>query len=125
VRPIEEKNSGTFDQDVALSKSLSLHKMEMEKFQYVVSFKPEYLELVRSSAGDIAVEDLSLNPIVVSIAQGGFGQDVIDDQRQVKERFLEYLFSFNGIDLDRSPETFDSYFDLHPVEEFVDLDEEG
>ena len=98
--------------------------MEMEKSHYVVSFKPEYLKLVRSSSGDIPPDGISLNPLVVTITQGGFGQDVIDDERQVKERFLEYLFSFNGIDLDRSAETFDSYFELQPVEEIVDLDEE-
>ncbi|HYL97614.1 MAG TPA: hypothetical protein VEZ90_01575 [Blastocatellia bacterium] len=99
--------------------------MEMEKTHYVVSFRPEYLELVRSSSNEPSVvDDVSLNPVVVAITQGGFGQDIIDDERQVKERFLEYVFSFHAIDLGRSVETFDAYFDLKPVEEFVDLDEE-
>lgn len=101
--------------------------MEMEKSYYVVTCKPAYLEMLRAQPrggepfeGDDPVSHIS----VVAITQGGFGQDVIDDERQVKERFLEYLFYSSGIDLPRSEEAFDLYFALEEVGEFIDLDEE-
>ena len=105
--------------------------MEMEKSYYVVSCKPSYLELVRtqfsrtlSGVASVEPEDLLPERLVVAITQGGFGQDIIDDERQAKERFLEYLFGANGIDLPRSEEAFDEYFQLEPADEFIDLDEE-
>jgi hypothetical protein len=104
--------------------------MEMEKSYYVVSYKPEYLEMIRAAqpAGGVSFDDLSpedpqRDVIVVAITQGGFGQDVVDDERQVKERFLEQMFTTSGIDLPRTPDVFDRYFELEPVEEFLDLDE--
>ena len=105
--------------------------MEMEKSYYVVSCKPSYLELVRTQysralAGLASAEPDDMLPerLVVAITQGGFGQDIIDDERQAKERFLEFLFGANGIDLPRSPEAFDEYFQLERADEFIDLDEE-
>jgi len=62
--------------------------------------------------------------MIISITQGGFGQDIIDDQRQAKERFLEYLFFSSDIDLPRTAEVFDRYFEMDPADEFVDLDSE-
>jgi hypothetical protein len=50
---------------------------------------------------------------------------VIDDERQVKERFVEYLFLSGGADLPRTPEAFDEYFELEPVDELIDLDEQS
>jgi hypothetical protein len=104
--------------------------MEMEKSYYVVSYKPEYFEMIRAAqpADEVSFEDLSpedrqRDVIVVAITQGGFGQDVVDDERQVKERFLEQMFTTSGIDLPRTPDVFDRYFELEPVEEFLDLDE--
>jgi hypothetical protein len=104
--------------------------MEMEKSYYVVRYKSEYLEMIRveqpadgESSDEIAVEDRERDPIVVAITQGGFGQDVVDDERQVKERFLDQMFTTSGIDLPRTPDVFDRYFELEPVEEFLDLDE--
>ena len=101
--------------------------MEMEKSYYVVTCKPAYLEMLRAQRGgegpfenDEAVPER----MIVAITQGGFGQDVIDDERQVKERFLEHLFSSSGVDLPRSEEVFDRYFDLEETGEFIDLDEE-
>ena len=103
--------------------------MEMEKSFYVVTFKPAYVELSRekgsrSEAPDDEGEEIEAQRIIVAITQGGFGQDVVDDERQVKERFLEYLFFSSDLDLERTPEVFDRYFDLQQADEFVDLDEE-
>src|SRR4030095_1351269 len=102
--------------------------MEMEKSYYVVTFKRAYLELLRDSArlGPASDEgsDSSMQRMIVAITQGGFGQDVVDEERQVKERFLEYLFFSSDLDLARTSEVFDKYFELEPADEFVDLDEE-
>jgi hypothetical protein len=105
--------------------------MEMEKSYYVVSVKPSYFELVRTQvspglSGLTAAEpdELLAERMVIAITQGGFGQDIIDDERQAKERFLEYLFRASGIDLPRSEESFDEYFALERAHEFIDLDEE-
>ncbi len=98
--------------------------MEMEKSYYVVTCKPAYLELLRATgtAGD-GDEPVSKR-LIITITQGGFGQDVIDDERQAKERFLEHLFYSSDIDLPRSAESFDQYFELEEAGEFIDLDEE-
>jgi hypothetical protein len=100
--------------------------MEMEKAHYVVTFKQAYFELplIRSAAGDMATAIGETNRVIVSITQGGFGQDVVDDERQAKERFLEYLFYSSDIDLPRTVEVFDQYFELEQASEFIDLDEE-
>jgi hypothetical protein len=100
----------------------------MEKSYYVVTFKPAYAELLRKAARaehDPSAEgDPTAQRAVVAITQGGFGQDVIDDERQVKERFLEYLYHSSDVDLPRTPETFDRYFGLEQIDELIDLDEE-
>lgn len=99
--------------------------MEMEKAYYVVTCKPAYIELLRQSdsAGPEGDEPAAQR-LIVSITQGGFGQDIVDDERQAKERFLEYLFYSGDIDLPRSAEVFDQYFELEQADELVDLDEE-
>ena len=103
--------------------------MEMERAYYVVTFKPAYLELLREtgfrveSSSDEA--EAAKQRMVVAITQGGFGQDVVDDERQAKERFLEYLFFSSDLDLPRTAEVFDQYFDIEQAGEFVDLDEEN
>jgi hypothetical protein len=101
--------------------------MEMERAYYVVTFKPAYLELLRSMASRLEVSsDEGETPepqrMVVAITQGGFGQDVVDDERQTKERFLEYLFFSSDLDLPRTAEVFDQYFEMEQADEFVDLD---
>ena len=103
--------------------------MEMEKSYYVVTYKPAYLGLLQSKsahADQTAYEgdDLHEQRLIISITQGGFGQDIVDDERQVKERFLEYLFYSGDIDLPRSAEIFDQYFELEQADELIDLDEE-
>jgi hypothetical protein len=103
--------------------------MEMEKSFYVVTFKPSYLKLVRETASHWEPaagenEDIARQRMIVAITQGGFGQDVVDDERQAKERFLEYLFFSADIDLERSAEVFDQYFEMEQADEFVDLDDE-
>ncbi|HSB08044.1 MAG TPA: hypothetical protein VLM38_00925 [Blastocatellia bacterium] len=101
--------------------------MEMEKSFYVVTTKAAYIELLRStpSSPDLEGEAPSTQHVVVSITQGGFGQDVVDDDRQAKERFLEYLFFSRDLDLPRTAEVFDQYFELEQVDEIVDLDDIG
>lgn len=104
--------------------------MEMEKSYYVVAYKAAYLDLLRAQAArseaatSLESDEPAPQRSVVALTQGGFGQDVIDDERQVKERFLEYLFYSSGVDLPRSAESFDQYFELEQVDEFIDLDEE-
>ena len=104
--------------------------MEMEKSYYVVTFKPAYMERLREAASRSEPapdehEAGSTQRMIVAITQGGFGQDVVDDERQVKERFLEYLFFSSDLDLPRSAEVFDRYFEMEAADEFVDLDEEA
>jgi hypothetical protein len=100
--------------------------MEMEKAYYVVTFKPAYFEMLLSqtTSGDAATAMDESNRVIVSITQGGFGQDVVDDDRQAKERFLEYLFYSSDIDLPRTVELFDQYFELEQAGELIDLDQE-
>jgi hypothetical protein len=103
--------------------------MEMEKSHYVIGYRPEYLALVAAQRSS-AFEAISTsgeetpNPVVVSITQGGFGQDVVDEERQVKERFLEHLFIWSGIDIPRSAHDFDLYFTIEPIDDLIDLDDE-
>jgi hypothetical protein len=100
--------------------------MEMEKAYYVVTFKRDYLELLREiSPEETAIEDGETSTrMIIAITQGGFGQDIVDDERQAKERFLEYLFFSAEIDLPRTVEVFDRYFEIQQAEEFIDLDTE-
>jgi hypothetical protein len=100
--------------------------MEMEKSFYVVTFKPAYLKLVRSRSESLTDEedDAATQRMIVALAQGGFGQDIVDEERQAKERFLEYLFFSSDLDLPRTAEVFDEYFELEQAGEFIDLDEE-
>lgn len=101
--------------------------MEMEKSYYVLTCKPAFSELARTQLSGAATEQASeglAERLIVAITQGGFGQDVVDDERQAKERFLEYLFEAHGIDLPRSEDAFDEYFELEQAGEFIDLDEE-
>ncbi|HZM87857.1 MAG TPA: hypothetical protein VFF31_15145 [Blastocatellia bacterium] len=102
--------------------------MEMERAYYVVTFKPAYVELLRESGSQVESipedAEAATQQMVVAITQGGFGQDVVDDERQAKERFLEYLFFSSDLDLPRTAEVFDRYFEIEQADEFVDLDEE-
>ena len=101
--------------------------MEMQKSYYVVAYKSAYLALLQArSAADAGLTDdgAGLPCVIVTITQGGFGQDIVDDERQAKERFLEYLFAADGIDLSRTADVFDQYFTLTAADELIDLDEE-
>src|SRR5438874_2055020 len=106
--------------------------MEMEKSFYVVSFKQSYLKLLRDKSSQLEpasyeapdADDAATQRMIVALTQGGFGQDVVDEERQVKERFLEYLFFSSDLDLPRTAEVFDEYFALEQATEFVDLDDE-
>ena len=96
----------------------------MEKRYYVIAWREEYLELLRT-AESVAdpQEQVKLERVLVAILQGGFGEGVIDYQEQVKERFLEYEFSFRGLGLPCTAATFDRYFMLEEPTDFIDLDE--
>ncbi len=97
----------------------------MEKSYYVVTYKPAYIDLLqRTDSTATEVDEPAPQRLIVSITQGGFGQDIVDDERQAKERFLEYLFYSRDIDLPRSAEVFDQYFELEQADELIDLDEE-
>jgi hypothetical protein len=103
--------------------------MEMEKAYYVVAYKPAYLELLhakfaRADAAALDSDDAMAQRLIISITQGGFGQDIVDDERQAKERFLEYLFYADDLDLPRTAEVFDQFFTLDAADELIDLDEE-
>jgi hypothetical protein len=103
--------------------------MEMEKSFFVVTFKPAYQKLLREKTSQLAdladyEEESATQRVIVALTQGGFGQDVVDDERQAKERFLEFLFFSSDVDLPRSAEVFDQYFELEQADEFVDLDEQ-
>jgi len=100
--------------------------MEMEKAYYVVTFKAAYFEMLqsRSTSTDVAIAVEESNRVIISITQGGFGQDIVDDDRQAKERFLEYLFYWSDFDLPRTIDVFDQYFELEAADDFIDLDEE-
>jgi hypothetical protein len=101
--------------------------MEMERVYYVVTFKPAYLRLLRETASRVESApdegEGATQRMVVAITQGGFGQDVVDDELQAKVRFLEYLFFSSDLDLPRTAEVFDQYFEIEQANEFVDLDE--
>lgn len=86
-----------------------------DRSYYIITWRPEYARLV--GYGDDALER-----VVVSISQGGFGEDVADFERQVKERFLETEFDYQGLDLERTADVFDAYFTLEEPDQVVDLD---
>jgi len=100
--------------------------MEMEKAYYVVTFKAAFFEMLqsRSTSTDVAIAVEESNRVIISITQGGFGQDIVDDDRQAKERFLEYLFHWSDFDLPRTADVFEQYFELEAADDFIDLDEE-
>ena len=87
-----------------------------DKTYYVVTWKPGYAALVGAPEG-------TAERAVVFLAQGGFGQDVADFERQVKERFLAAEFEYQGVELDRTAEVFDEYFTLEEPDQVIDLDE--
>jgi hypothetical protein len=86
-----------------------------DRAYYIVTWRPEYVELLGEAAG-------TPERIVVSLAQGGFAEGVVDPLRQVKERFLEVEFGYQGIELDRTAEVFDEYFTLEEPDQVLDLD---
>jgi hypothetical protein len=88
-----------------------------DKVYYVVTWKPAYVDLL----GDGFEGEAEC--VVVALAQGGFGEDVVDALRQVKERYLEFEFAYQGIELDRTEAVFDRYFTLTEPDQYVDLDE--
>jgi hypothetical protein len=97
--------------------------MEMEKSYFVVSFKPAYFKMLQEKSGEGISDETGRQRVIIAITQGGFGQDVVDDEQQAKQRFLEYLFYSSDVDLPRTTDVFDEYFELDPASELIDLDE--
>ncbi len=98
----------------------------MEKSYYLICWRRAFFELLKSK-GDASVagmDEPQLERLLVAISQGGFGQDVVDNIAQVKERFIEFTCQEHDIDLPRAVETFDQYFELIEPDFFIDLDEE-
>src|SRR5947208_13916641 len=97
--------------------------MEMQKSYYVVTYKPAYLALLqtKSAASDAGLADDETSPpcLIVTITQGGFRQDIVDDERQTKERFFECLFYAEDIKLSRTAEVFDEYLRLTARHELI------
>lgn len=87
-----------------------------DKACYLVTWKPAY-------ATRIGMPEGSVERVVVFLSQGGFAQDVTDFERQVKVRFLEAEFDYQGVELERTAEVFDEYFTLEEPDQVVDLDE--
>src|SRR5437868_8915906 len=97
----------------------------MEKSYYLINWRLAFFQLLREAAHEsvAALDEPQLERVLVAIAQGGFGQDVVDNIVQVKERFLEFACQEYDIDLPRTVETFDIYFELIEPDYFIDLDE--
>ena len=97
----------------------------MEKSYYLITWRPAFFELLKSTDKQnvASLDEPQLERLLVAIAQGGFGQDVVDNIAQVKERFLEFTCQEYDIDLPRTVETFDLYFELIEPDYFIDLDE--
>jgi hypothetical protein len=97
----------------------------MEKSYYLITWKETFFDLLKSADSEsvAAYDEPQLERLLVAISQGGFGQDVVDNIAQVKERFLEFTCQEYDIDLPRTVESFDRYFDLIEPDFFIDLDE--
>ncbi len=81
-----------------------------------MTWRPQYALLAGAPEGTV-------ERVLVVVSQGGFAQDVADFRRQVKERFLESEFDYQGIELERTEEVFDRLFLLEEPDQVVDLDE--
>lgn len=99
----------------------------MEKSYYLITWRESFFKLLKTNQNPLVegLEEPQLERLLVAITQGGFGQDVSpDDTIQVKERFLEVACKEYDVDLPRTLETFEEYFELVEPDYFLDLDEE-
>ena len=87
-----------------------------DRAYYLVTWRTEYAVL-------LGVDEGRADRVLVTLQQGGFAEDVADFARQVKERFLEAEFDYQGVELERTAEVFDRYFTLEDFDQVVDLDE--
>lgn len=98
----------------------------MKKSYYLISWKLDFYHFLKES-GSPNVADMDepqLERLLIGINQGGFGQDSLQEIIQVKERFLEFACQEYDIELPRTIEAFDNYFELIEPDYFIDLDEE-
>jgi hypothetical protein len=99
----------------------------MEKSYYLITWKLSFFELLKASNSPsvAGMDEPQLERLLVAVTQGGFGQDVMaDDTIPVKERFLEFVCQEYDVDVPRTVETFEEFFELVEPDYFVDLDEE-
>lgn len=97
----------------------------MQKSYYLVVWRPAFADLLRAeqSLNAPSEGDTHLERIIVALSQGGFGQDVVDEIAQVKERFLEFACEEYGVNLPRTADDFDVYFELVEPDCYIDLDQ--
>lgn len=88
-----------------------------DRSYYIVTWKPAYLALLGEDYAG------SSQRVLVTLAQGGFGEGVVDMLRQAKERFLEAEFAYQGVELERTEAVFDAYFEIEEPDDVIDLDE--
>jgi hypothetical protein len=86
-----------------------------DRAHYIVTWRPEYARL-------IAAPEDALARLVVTLSQGGFAPEDTDFVRQVKVRFLEAEFDYQGVELERTEEVFDRYFTIEEPDQVIDLD---
>ncbi len=86
-----------------------------DRAHYIVTWKPDYASLVGAAEG-------AIERVVVTLSHLGFTADNTDVLRQVKERFLEAEFDYQGVELERTAEVFDRYFTLEEPDQVIDLD---
>src|ERR1041385_2188166 len=97
----------------------------MEKSYYLITWRLAFFDLLKSVGNEsvAAYDEPQLERLLIAITQGGFGQDVVNNTVQVKERFLQYACQDYDIELPLNVETFDQYFELIEPDFFIDLDE--
>ena len=97
----------------------------MEKSYYLITWRTAFFDLLKSAGSEsvAAMDEPQLERLLVGISQGGFGQDVVDNILQVKERFIDFTCREYDLDLPRTVDAFDRYFELIEPDYFIDLDE--
>jgi hypothetical protein len=82
---------------------------------WVVTWRPDYARLV-------GAPDDSVVRVLVAAPEAGFTSEGFDLLRQVKERFLEAEFDYQGVELERTAETFDELFTIVEIDQVVELE---
>jgi hypothetical protein len=88
-----------------------------DRVYYVITWRPAYAELLGLGP------EARLECVLATASSNGFGEDVGDPLLTAKLRFLDTELSFQGLELDRSEEVFDCYFEIFEPDQVIDLDE--